>query len=313
MSFASDSYPLQVRLKADTTYREFSGPPQGGRYVLGDKEARVIHVFLAPEHHLGSLVVLLTDVFEQLGVRPPAQVEYVRRPRLRVGAGVVDRHLILHLVHVGPREPLRELELRRMRCAAGIDPELLVQAARFDDEGVAVPFADRVPVVARRQILGEVAAIEVDRPVRVRTAVVHDVHALQLGDVDELGAVRRRELPRHARRLAPGMRLELVDLTDVIDRARPRLERDVVEDPRRQGRDAGAPAANGLAGDRAHDRLTIGPARSRWRRRSRCTTGASPTATTATAAAAAAPRRRLSVARRCLSRRRVTTCWCWCL
>src|SRR5688572_33495893 len=108
------------------------------------------------------------------------------------------------------------------------------------------------------------------------------------------------------------MRLELVDLTDVVDRARPRLERDVVEDPLRQGRHAGTPTADRLAGHRAHDRLAIGPARRRQRRRS-CRTAA-PTAA-ATAAAAS-----LTAACWCLgtrsttgwrlSSRRITACWC---
>src|SRR5687768_10773529 len=131
-----DSYLVQVRLKADTTYTVFSG----------NEEARVVDVFLASEHHLGTLVVLLTDVLEELGIRAPVEIEVTGRPRLRVGARIVDRHLIAHRVLVDAGEALDELQVRGVRCAAGVDPELLVQTARFDDQGVALPLADRVAV-----------------------------------------------------------------------------------------------------------------------------------------------------------------------
>src|SRR5687768_11528514 len=89
------------------------------------------------------------------------------------------------------------------------------------------------------------------------------------------------------------MRLELVDLADVIDRARPRLERNLVHvQAARQRRDAGAPAADRLPGNGPHDRLAVGPAWRRQRRRRRRT--AAGAATTAAAAAS------LTTARWCL-------------
>ena len=54
------------------------------------------------------------------------------------------------------------------------------------------------------------AAVHVDGAIRVRAADVEDVEPLDLGQLDELDAVRRQELPREARRLAARVRLELV-------------------------------------------------------------------------------------------------------
>ena len=68
-------------------------------------------------------------------------------------------------------------------------------------------------------------SVHVDRAVGVRPADVEDVHPLQLGEFDELDAVRRQELPDAARRLAPRVRLELEGAAIGKHRLRPRLER----------------------------------------------------------------------------------------
>src|SRR5215475_198205 len=77
------------------------------------------------------------------------------------------------------------------------------------------------------------------------------------------------------------MRLELVDLALVVDSARPRLERNLVQYVGRQcGDGASAPAAGLLAGDRTDRRLTIGSTRS-WRRWTRRALAASTSSTAA--------------------------------
>ena len=58
------------------------------------------------------------------------------------------------------------------------------------------------------------AAVGVDRAVRVRAADVEDVDPLDLGQLDELDAVRRQELADEPRRLAPRVRLELIACRD---------------------------------------------------------------------------------------------------
>ena len=81
------------------------------------------------------------------------------------------------------------------------------------------------------------AAVHVDRSVGVRPADVEDVDALQIGELDELDAVRRQELAEHAGGLASRVRLELVLLAVVEDGFRPRLKGCVLE-PQRIGCDA---------------------------------------------------------------------------
>src|SRR5215510_2705789 len=68
------------------------------------------------------------------------------------------------------------------------------------------------------------STVHVDRAIRVRSADVEDVETIELGQLDELDAVRREELTRNTRRFAPRVRFQLVLLTIVVDRLRPRLE-----------------------------------------------------------------------------------------
>src|SRR4051812_31226325 len=71
------------------------------------------------------------------------------------------------------------------------------------------------------------------------------------------------------------MRFELIDLADVVNRPGPRLKGNLVESAATgQSRHAGAPSTHWLARHRTEDRLAIGPARGRRRRRS-CRTGSS--------------------------------------
>ena len=103
---------------------------------------------------------------------------------------------------------------------AAIDPEALVEADRIDHQRVALPPADRVAVVGRRQILGVLAAVHVDRAEGMRAADVEDVGHLLVRELDEFGSVRRQPLARPARRLAARVRLELVSPAIVRDTPR---------------------------------------------------------------------------------------------
>src|SRR6188768_4043698 len=87
------------------------------------------------------------------------------------------------------------------------------------------------------------------------------------------------------------MRLELIDLPDVVRGARPGLERHLIEHPLRQRRHTGAPAVHCLAGNRPEDRFAIRPTGRRRRRRPLLCTAATATlivtTTTATTRSAA--------------------------
>ena len=85
------------------------------------------------------------------------------------------------------------------------------------------------------------AAVHVDGPEGVRAADVEDVDALQLGQLDELDAVRRLELTDDARRLAARVRLEAMAFAILVERRGPRLKRNVRRDRRRHDAARGQP------------------------------------------------------------------------
>src|SRR5687768_17510540 len=177
-----------------------------------------------------GVVLLLADVLEQLRAVLPAQV-HGGGPRLRIRAGIVGRQLITHPGQVGSSDPFDRVQLFGMRRGAAIHPEALVEALGIDDQRVAFPPADRMAVVGRSEVLRMAAAIHINRPEGVRAADIEDIDSIQLGQLDDLDAVRRHERARHARRLTPRVRLELMRVAVGDDRARPRLQGRVVAPP----------------------------------------------------------------------------------
>ena len=91
-------------------------------------------------------------------------------------------------------------------------------------------------VIGRVQRFGMRAAVHVNRSVSVRPADVEDVDALQIGELDELDAVRCQELAEHTRGLTACVGFELVLLAVLEDGFRPRLKGCVLE-PQRVGCD----------------------------------------------------------------------------
>src|SRR5215475_581881 len=247
---------------------------------LWDKEFRVVDFTLAAEHEFGAVVVLLADVFVRILVGLPAHHESRGRPRSCVSAGIIDRRLILQRIHIHACETLGHDQLGCVRRSTRIQPEFLVHTGCLDHEGVTLPVADRIAVVGRDEILRMLRAVQIDDPVRVRSAHIQDIDTFQiLLLVDELGAVRRGELSGNPRSLTARMRLELVNLALVVDSARPRLERNLIHDIGGQrGNGATAPAAWLLTRDRTDPRLVIGSSRS-WR--GWCRWSASAASTTA--------------------------------
>jgi ABC-type transport system involved in cytochrome bd biosynthesis fused ATPase/permease subunit len=190
-------------------------------------------------------------------------------PLRRIGAGIVDRDLVADRLGIFAREPLDRVQLARVRHAAAIHPEALVEPHAVDDERVAFPMADRVAVVTRLEILQMLASVHVDGAKRVRAADIEDEDALDLGQVHELDAVRRLELPRGAARFAARVRLELVDLPRVVESPRPRLKRRLISRVDRVGdAEQRRPYALLFRRRAPKDRAAIGVARRRARRRS---------------------------------------------
>ena len=99
----------------------------------------------------------------------------------------------------GTREPFGELQLVGMRCSPGVHPEFFIQSDGFDDERIAFPVADGVPVIRRAEIFRVLAAVHVDDAIRIRPAHVEDVDAFQiLFHIHELSAVWRGKLAGNA-------------------------------------------------------------------------------------------------------------------
>src|SRR6185312_1456106 len=78
----------------------------------------------------------------------------------------------------------------RVRHPFACEPEPLVEADRVDDERVAVPVPDRVPVPARLEILRMLAPVQVDDAPAMRRADVQEQDFLRLRQIDDLDAIR---------------------------------------------------------------------------------------------------------------------------
>src|SRR5690606_8550244 len=135
---------------------------------------------LAADHQLVRVVRLLTDVLEELRARVPLKLE-IRGPPRSVGTRIVHGDLVLDDVVVHAREALDRMHLLRMRQTAAVEPEPLVEAHAVDDERAALPPADRVTVVRRRQVLRMRAAVHVHGAEGVRAADIEDVEPLRGG------------------------------------------------------------------------------------------------------------------------------------
>src|SRR5579884_2027736 len=112
------------------------------------------------------LLVLLADVLHQLLVRPEPCRE-ADRERSRVVDGIVDRDLAHERAEVLARPALDRVQLLAVRVAPEIEPELVVEADRVDDQRVALVPADRVAVPRGIEIRGVLPAVHEDLPVAV--------------------------------------------------------------------------------------------------------------------------------------------------
>src|ERR1041385_8011562 len=86
------------------------------------------------------ILLVLAHVLNEFGVR--IQFEPQRgRPRLTISNRVLKRELDIHLTQVFPLKTFDKAQLIAMRVSRRIEPALIVQAPRVDDQRVALPFA----------------------------------------------------------------------------------------------------------------------------------------------------------------------------
>src|SRR5215467_10453591 len=132
-------------------------------------------LFAKVVYQVEVFVVLIADVLEELGVRLVR--ELLRDgPRFRVRLRVVDRHLDVHVAEIFPNEPLRDACFVRGRLAGIVDPALVVEAGRLDDQRISVPMADGIAEPRRLRIGREGTAIGEDLPVGVHRLVQDHDH-----------------------------------------------------------------------------------------------------------------------------------------
>ena len=114
--------------------------------------------------------------------------------RLRIDLRIVDRQLDLERPEIRPPNLLRHLGRVAHRAAPGVGPQIVAEAAGFDDERVAFPVSDRIAVPRRIHVLRERPAVDEDLP-------VHRVHFVeqhqQLRRVHGLREMRQGPHPRH--------------------------------------------------------------------------------------------------------------------
>ena len=75
--------------------------------------------------------------------------------RLGIRLRVVDRDVDGHVAEIGAAIPLRDLAFLGHRAAEDIEPHVVAEADRLDDERVAFPVPDRVAVPPGLQIVVE--------------------------------------------------------------------------------------------------------------------------------------------------------------
>src|SRR5690606_28721264 len=135
---------------------------------------------------------------------------------------VFDRHVVMELIAVATHL-LDDAHAAGVNEAAAPEPRRVVEVHGLDDERVAFPVADALPIKRREIELlrGERTTIDRDVAVLVVAAVV-----ILVGRIEEdhvvigLDDARRRAVPRNAERLAGNDRIVLVrphvELLDVI-------------------------------------------------------------------------------------------------
>src|SRR5438034_9248644 len=129
----------------------------------------------------------------------------------------------------------------------------------------------RVAIVAGNEILGMRFAIHINSPERVRPADVEDENLLEFRHLDDLGSIWCHKLTRPTGRFTACVRFKFIVPAIVVQRFRPRLVGCLSI---RQAAATGAPYASFFVRKRTQADMTVGPTRSRLRRKCGLTTAA---------------------------------------
>jgi hypothetical protein len=112
------------------------------------------------------LFVFVANVFENVGTGEKLTGELDGK-EFGVHLRIVECHFNIHVSEVAAAVTLHQAQSFAMGVADCIEPCSIVEARRFHDERVALPFAHRVPKPGRLcHFLGELASIRVDLAMR---------------------------------------------------------------------------------------------------------------------------------------------------
>src|SRR6185436_13910999 len=107
-----------------------------------------------PLHPLVRLFVLEAELVDQFRIELDVLAQ-LDGERLRVILRIVDGELDVECPVVRPRDPLGHLGDVAHRAASGVDPEIVAEALRADDQRVTFPGAHGISVPGRHGILRE--------------------------------------------------------------------------------------------------------------------------------------------------------------
>ena len=141
---------------------------------------------------LPRLLILQADFVEQFRVQHQFLV-HRHRPGTRVGFRIVDRERHFERAESWAAQSFGHGRATGHRSAKHVDPQIVPEAVRVDDERVSIPYGARIAVPRRIRIDGQWAPVNED-------LAVHGVHFVQqhqeARSVYKLGEVRHDPGPR---------------------------------------------------------------------------------------------------------------------
>src|SRR5262245_23177719 len=137
-----------------------------GRILLGQ-------VPLLPDQMFRVDVEFVADVLMKFPVRQQS-VGSLESVGFGESLGVIEGDFDLKMAQVRTAVSLGDVQLFAMRHALAVQPRLVIEPDRVDDQNVAFPFRDRVAHPERLQIYGVPAAVQEQLPLAVHIAFIQN-------------------------------------------------------------------------------------------------------------------------------------------
>src|SRR5437016_272706 len=118
---------------------------------------------------LRVLLVFLADVFHQFFAGLETCVER-HLEWLGVCTGIINRDFIDQSTEILSRVAFDRVQLLRVRMTAEIEPELVIESDRIDDQSVSFEVPDRMAVPRRVEIIRMFALVQKDLAIAVNVS-----------------------------------------------------------------------------------------------------------------------------------------------